>query len=148
MSRERCARVCIDVGGEFRGADDEHLRATAAMHSNPMLVIDHDIDSCRALEDHFRARGWNVVSATTVPEALDLAMSEQPSAIITDLFMPDVDPRHFVRAIRSMVDHDVRIIATAAQSVGMFERARRAGADIVLPKPIDIQAVETFLATR
>lgn len=57
------------------------------------------------------------------------------------------DPRHFFRTIRGVVEDDVQIIATSVWSSNTFERAREAGADIVLPKPLDLRAVDVFLSS-
>lgn len=82
------------------------------------------------------AEGAQVITAATGHEAIDLAHDHHFDVVLTDLGLPDmlgdVAIRHIIAAARrrpwvvAMTDHDEPFIG----------RARHAGADLVLTKPI------------
>ena len=116
-----------------------------------MLVIDESDLARRALVEFFRERDWHVASANAALVALDLALKQQPHVIVTELVLPDVEGYHFIRTLRAAIVDDVRVIAATSISETMFSRARGAGVDLVLPKPLDLGIVEaliTDLVTR
>lgn len=57
-----------------------------------VLVVDDDDDvrmvTCISLS---KVGGWEVIEASRGREAVDLALSAQPDAILLDLMMPDMD---------------------------------------------------------
>lgn len=107
-----------------------------------MLVVDPNEETRLTVAEHYRARGWLVFAAATTRQAIDLALDNQPDVIVVELFMPNVDPRHLLRTLRSSVEHDVRIVGVAQMSPTQFEHARQAGADAVVRRPLDIAAID------
>lgn len=93
-----------------------------------------------------------VRSATDSRAALTLVRSWQPDLVILDLHMPHMGGTEFIERLRAG-DHplDVMVLVlTADDDPETLDRARRAGADQVLTKPIDatelLAEVETLLA--
>lgn len=77
--------------------------------------------------------------------ALQLALAIQPDVIITDLFMPEMDGDDLIRALRA-AGHDRPIIGVTAAVVGEeMERFRRAGASVVMRKPLDFERLRGYL---
>lgn len=99
------------------------------------------------LVDHYDAQGWRVRDAATTREAIDIALEQQPDVMIVEFNMPQVDPRHLFRTLRSSVDHDVIIVGVATPSPLLAEQARQASADVVLPKPIDLNAIDAVVSS-
>lgn len=76
-------------------------------------------------------------------EALALARQHAPALVITDLMMPLMDGAELIAALHA----EAKAEGTAPPPVilmtaGGGERATRAGADVVLPKPFDLAALE------
>ena len=105
--------------------------------SNRVLVIDDDTDVRRRLADELGACGWETFEASRLRQALDCAALRQPELIVTELILPDVHGFHFGRTLRSMVEHDVHLVAVTRAKARAFDQAIAAGFDLVLPKPID-----------
>lgn len=129
----------------------KHERAERDSGSNAkpqMLVIVDSAEARATLFDHFCASGWDVHVGATTQETIDLVIDRQPEVIIVDLFMPNINAQHLVRTLRGAIEHDVRIIGLATSSPVMFERARQAAVEIVLPKPVDLAAIDAFLAAK
>jgi uncharacterized protein (TIGR02266 family) len=103
-----------------------------------ILVVD-DAPLLRELGALFLARAGRVITAASGEEALAVARLEQPDLIVADARMPGMDGA----ALCELLKHDPlvatpRVVLLAATG-DADERARavRAGADDVLPKPID-----------
>jgi two-component system KDP operon response regulator KdpE len=100
----------------------------------PVLAVDDEPAILRALTVALRARGYDVVTATSGQQALDLCATKDPSTVILDLGLPDIDGIEVCRRIRGW--SDVPIIVLTAE--GADERKVTAlddGADDYLTKP-------------
>jgi CheY-like chemotaxis protein len=105
-----------------------------------ILVIE-DTPANRALATKLlQAAGHEVFSADTAAEGMALARTELPDLVLMDLGLPDMDGWQALRELRA--DRGpaagLRIVAfTAHAMVGDDDRARAAGFDEYLSKPID-----------
>lgn len=104
----------------------------------------------RAIADIVRVvvedAGYQPVLAAHGLQALDMARIEHPALVITDLMMPHMTGAELIAALRADVASDggVRtpvILMTAVNP----SQARVAGADAVLYKPFDLDALEALL---
>lgn len=126
-------------------ADPADVNAPVVGSMRAMLVIDENDVTRRAIVVHYRSLGWHVASTGNLKQAIDLALEQQPQVILIDLFMQHADARNVVRSLRTVVEHDVCVIGTAKTSTSMFDLARHAGVEVVLPKPLDLATVDSFL---
>ena len=90
--------------------------------------------------------GYRPVLAAHGQQALDLARVEHPALVITDFMMPHLTGAGLIAALRAdaTADRGVRapvILMTAVNP----SQARAAGADAVLYKPFDLDALEDLL---
>ena len=77
--------------------------------------------------------------------ALQMALAIQPDVIITDLFMPEMDGDDLIRALRA-AGLDRPVIGVTAAVVGEeMDRFRRAGANVVMRKPLDFERLRGYL---
>ena len=94
----------------------------------------------RALE----SAGFTVTVASTGIEALEAAKSMNPALVLMDLRMPEMDGFEAMRQLRAG-GSDVPVIAVSAEVNADIERqARTAGANDVVAKPIEPQALRTL----
>jgi CheY-like chemotaxis protein len=110
-----------------------------------MLIIDDQEDIQRTLLAHFRALGWDVDVARDVRTAVESALTFQPHVIISELLLPDARGYFFARTLRSIVEHDIRLVGITRLSDEVFEQARTAGFDVVFAKPIEIDQLHPHL---
>jgi CheY-like chemotaxis protein len=79
--------------------------------------------------------GMDVTVARDGCRALERAARERPDVVVTDIAMPVMDGLELSRRLRSQAEtRDVPIIAVSGQA---SDRAKQAGADIVLDKPCE-----------
>ena len=104
------------------------------MAEQRILAVDDEPAILRALTVALRARGFDVVAASTGQEAIDRCATEDPAAVVLDLGLPDIDGIDVIRRIRTW--SDVPIIVLTAE--GADERKVAAlddGADDYVTKP-------------
>src|SRR5690242_11063438 len=82
--------------------------------------------------------GYTPLLARDGREALVLARRRRPMLLITDLMMPELDGVGLIAALRAERGAGLPVVLVTAAPPA---RARAAGADAVLPKPFDIDAL-------
>jgi CheY-like chemotaxis protein len=93
--------------------------------------------------------GYRVVRAQDGVEALDLARSDAPDLIITDVNMPRMNGIDLIRAIRGVEDSLARvpIVAITAYGSSFCLEARDAGANEALAKPLGYENVQEVVSS-
>ena len=69
-----------------------------------VLVVDDELPIAKLLEDVLADEGHRVVLAANGNQALERAMDETPSIIITDLMMPEMDGAALIAALAAHAD--------------------------------------------
>lgn len=94
------------------------------------------------LEDHY-----DVLTARDGQQGVDLAMKHQPDLIVMDLSLPVLDGWQATRMLKSdPASRSIPVVALTAHAMpGDDERARQAGCDDVLTKPVDEELLITTL---
>ena len=103
-------------------------------HSNGILIVEDEADLVRALRINLRARHYQVHTAGTGREALALATSHPPDAIILDLGLPDIDGTEVIIELRQWY-HGPIIVLSGRTSPGDKIGALDVGADDYVTKP-------------
>jgi DNA-binding response OmpR family regulator len=103
---------------------------------------------------HLEREGYRVTPATTGREVMELLDKETPDLLLLDLTMPDLDGWAVLQAAKGDSRFKgMRVAVLTAESDEMIEhRARRAGADAYLVKPLALddlsRAVHRLLEPR
>jgi len=106
-----------------------------------VLLIDDNDDQRSQLANALRERGWDVETARNGRLGLDAAARTQPSIVLTELILPDTRGFQFVTSLRNAVNHQLAVIALTRVPALLHERARKAGFDLVHPKPVDVSVL-------
>jgi two-component system KDP operon response regulator KdpE len=99
-----------------------------------LLLVDDEAPFVRALAISLRARGYEVTTAATGEEALDLAAKHHPDAMILDLGLPGIDGVDVVEALRAWTDIPI-LVLSARHMESAKVTALAAGADDYVTKP-------------
>ena len=105
--------------------------------TNQILVVDDDLLMHRLYQHHLERAGFQMVSAHTGRQALDLAMRQPPQAIVMDIMMPDMDGLEALRALKkndATKNVPVIIITSNGNHLARQESAN-CGAAVFLTKP-------------
>ena len=106
-----------------------------------VLVVEDDPDARELMQAVLEQRGATVISAESVPRALELLETAAPDVIVSDIAMPEEDGVALVRRLRALPlgrCSEIPAIAVSAY-VAASDRARAldAGFDRYLHKPVD-----------
>jgi DNA-binding response OmpR family regulator len=106
-----------------------------------VLVVDDDPDILSLLAELLGAQGFDVVPASDGIDALSYLYARCPAAVLIDLRMPRMDGLELIRQMRS--DRALADVVVVAMSGArdMLGRAKEAGAQAVLLKPFDSEAL-------
>jgi len=108
-----------------------------------LLVVDDDHDLCDLLADFLEEEGYDVARAYAGQDAIDLARSDAPDAVLLDLLLPDVSGVAVGRALREAPGtHDVPIVIISGDRAALASGTAELGADSYLEKPFSLAAVQ------
>ena len=111
-----------------------------ALRGLRVLLVDDDADGREAVDRILSGAGAEVVSAASVPRALELFRERPPDVVLTDLAMPDQDGFALLRAVREHEAANGRkvpaIALTTLASLDDRLRTRAAGFDRHVAKPV------------
>ncbi len=104
-----------------------------------LIVEDHE-PTRRVLSNILTRRGWEVLKAGTVEEGLAL-LAQGPRCVILDLMLPDGSGETILRHVRDLQLGIRVIVCTATNDESRLDEVRRLGPEVLLLKPIDLDAV-------
>jgi len=105
-----------------------------------ILVIDDEADTILLLRGILEREGYEVYGAANGLEALKRVKSIQPSLIISDMMMPQMDGWQTIQELQKIVDLPIIILSVLNQTESIV-RALELGADDYITKPFDTSEV-------
>ena len=117
------------------------------MAGETILIVEDNPLNLELISDILDANGYRVLSATTGSDALKLVEAEPPDLILMDIQLPGLDGLTVTGIIKDEPKtRGIPIIALTAHAMrGDEERAREAGCDGYISKPIDTRQVPTTI---
>lgn len=113
----------------------------AAEQRFTILLSDDDHAVRRSIQLMLRSRGYRVRSYTSGSALLADPQSLDADCLIVDYRMPDIDGLALLKGLRSQGWQGSAIMISAYHDPQLEERAREAGFDSVIAKPIIFRAV-------
>ncbi|MBA3823829.1 MAG: response regulator [Ktedonobacterales bacterium] len=119
-----------------------------------ILIVDDNAMNTKMTSVLLRRAGYDVQSAGDGPEALQMLTQVRPHLILMDIQLPGISGLEVTRTIKANpATAQIPIIAlTAYAMTGDDQKAREAGCNGYMSKPIDhfafLTAVKTWLAER
>lgn len=119
-----------------------------------ILVVEDEAGQRSALIELLSLEGHSVIGAGSVRQASARLRDAAPDVVLLDLRLPDGAGVDTLRALRAECGSARFVVTTAmtvtlpfehAPSENLAEELRRAGADAVVPKPMDFDALVRVL---
>lgn len=108
------------------------------MSEMPRALLVEDVSDTRHMVEFVLSQeGWEVISAQTANDGLDLARSDKFTLIILDIGLPDKDGLELCRQIREFDQQTPILFYTAYGDLLNHDEAKEAGAQGCLRKPED-----------
>ena len=102
-----------------------------------VLVVDDEPQILRALRINLRVRQYEVLTAASGAEALEVAGHHPPDLVILDLGLPDLSGIDVIHGLRGWTTAPIVVLSGRADSTDKVE-ARAAGADDYVTKPFSM----------
>lgn len=109
---------------------------TGAARKKRVLVVDDQPRVMRFVEIFLKLKGFDVISAASGHEALELVASREPDIMLLDIVMPGMDGFEVMKRLRTFSMIPVIAISATIYSHG---DTCVAGADDFLPKPFQTE---------
>jgi two-component system response regulator FlrC len=108
--------------------------------SNPttILVVDDNPPMAKTLSDILTIKGYEVHTAYSGAEALDILKHHEIHILLTDVIMPDMDGVALYRQTRKTHPQLVTFLMTAYAADEIIQQGIAEGIKTVLTKPVDI----------
>jgi two-component system, OmpR family, alkaline phosphatase synthesis response regulator PhoP len=106
-----------------------------------ILIVDDEPDILEFLSYNLRREGFDVVTANSGKEALEVALKTRPQLIILDIMMPEMDGAEVCRRLRANPDFDnttITFLTARDEDVSQIS-ALDVGGDDYITKPIKPQ---------
>ena len=106
-----------------------------------ILYVEDNEDNIYMLKSRLQRRGYDVVVAMDGEQAVEMALAEEPSLIIMDLSLPNVDGWEATRRLKAneKTMHIPVVALSAHAMVGDREMALDAGCDDYDTKPVEFE---------
>src|SRR5262245_51037077 len=102
-----------------------------------VLVLDDEKSARESMREALEAGGYEVVTSSTAPEALEAQRSFDPDVIVSDVNMPGMNGWAFLRELGERPEAPPSIMVTSHGSQEVAVESLRQGAFDYITKPFD-----------
>jgi CheY-like chemotaxis protein len=119
------------------------------MAGEPILIVDDNPTNMKLISFLLAKKGYQVQSAASGEEALQVLKTFRPVLILMDMQMPGIDGFELTRRLKAdSATRDITIVAVTAYAMkGDEQRVREVGCDGYLVKPIDTRTLPQVIAS-
>lgn len=133
MSLENISNVETAVPTNQIGIDLDEVHP---VERKRILVVDDEQENITLLKRIFINEGYNVSGATTGKDAINKLININPSLVVLDLLMPDMNGEETFDSIRKITNVPVIILSAVSQKEEIV-RLLQKGVDDYVTKPFD-----------
>jgi two-component system, NtrC family, response regulator HydG len=103
-----------------------------------ILVVDDNPPMTKTLQDILVIKGYEVYTAFSGAEALEVLRNQKIDILLTDVIMPEMDGVALYRKAKEIHPRLIGFLMTAYSHDDIIRQGMAEGIKTVLPKPIDI----------
>ena len=109
-----------------------------------ILIVDDEISALEALRMIFK-NDYQVLTAQTSRQALDLLENEFVDLVILDITMPDINGMEVLKTIKEKVADVAVVMVTATKNIKTVVEAMKLGASDYVVKPFDVEEIRVVV---
>ena len=107
-------------------------------HGTRILAVDDERQIRRSLQVNLEAKGYEVITAETGEEALQIISHRPPALALVDLLLPEMDGIELTRQLRESYQIPIIILSAIGEEAKKIE-ALEMGADDYVTKPFSMK---------
>ncbi len=107
-----------------------------------VLYVDDSEDMLEIVKLVLANSGYQILTASSGAEAIEICSNEQPDLILMDLNMPDIDGFATTQQLRSNGYHNPIVVLTASENEEDKVKAQAIGCTDYILKTLDMSDVE------
>lgn len=104
-----------------------------------ILIIDDETEIVDQVKEYFESEGFQVFTAESGQEGIDIAKREKPNILVLDMKLPDMSGLAVLAIVKKESPRTKIIAVTGYVDQTMFDQAEELGRDTFLPKPFDLE---------
>lgn len=105
------------------------------MEKAKILVVDDEVDICNTTKKFLTRRGYEVYTALTKDEAMDIIKQNKPNIILLDIRLKEASGIDILKEAKQ-IDKNVKVVmVTALDDEENMKQAKAWGADDYIAKP-------------
>lgn len=133
----------MSMPGIKKAFDGIHVLKYWCMAAEAILIVDDTPVNLKLTRILLTNEGYEVTTAASAEEALELLKSSHPSLVLADIQLPGMDGLELTRQIKqNPATKDILVVALTAYAMkGDEQRAMDAGCDGYITKPIDTRTL-------
>ncbi|HZF53086.1 MAG TPA: response regulator [Polyangiaceae bacterium] len=118
------------------------------MAGEPILVVDDNATNMKLLRVLLTSQGYDVRTAGDASDAIEVIKGFRPRLILMDIQLPGMSGLELTSLLKAdPATRDILVVAITAYAMkGDEEKARRAGCDGYISKPIDTRTLASVIA--
>jgi CheY-like chemotaxis protein/antitoxin component HigA of HigAB toxin-antitoxin module len=117
-----------------------------------ILIVDTDQKILESLSDVLKHRGYTILLAQSVDDAIQILMKQTPNVILSELFFKNsqVDGTAFFKKLQEhlLLKHVLFIFVSSLSDKKILHAALRLGVDHFITKPVDIDLLLAIIEGR
>jgi DNA-binding response OmpR family regulator len=106
-----------------------------------ILIVDDDSSVAKFLERGLSFEGFETITCTTGEEAISQARTQSPRLVILDWMLPGIQGDETILGLRQTCPGLPILVLSARDSAFDLDRMKKTGANAVLTKPVDFEAL-------
>lgn len=113
-----------------------------------IMVVDDRWGIRRLLSEVLQGVGYQVITASSGREALELVKEQAVDLILLDMKMSGMDGLETLTLLKKVCPQTIVLIMTAYEEVEGLKEATRRGAAGYISKPFDIDDIKSLIAAK
>lgn len=109
--------------------------------SDTICIVDDEPGILKTLSELLEDEGYQVTSAKSGVDALDVIRQDPPDLVFLDIWMPDLDGLEVLKRVRRQFPHMMVIVMSGHGSIETAVQATKLGAYDYLEKPLDSEKI-------